>query len=182
MKKILPFKVRPFNMANFSGGSGTLLYSFPIILLVSFLMDTASIFVYSLISILSSKVLGMIEIRSIEKFLRKVYIPVASVLTALITLAYLGVIAFEFYYFDDFSVILLLTYIFIAWSPFAVNYLAILSALKFAHKKELTVIDDETWFESINGMKFFGLTVAFSVAYAIIAALIVSPFWLWEYF
>lgn len=161
MKKLFPFKIRPFNMANFSSGSGYLVFYYVFFMLGTYLLNVLVNIPLTVISSKLSKNQGWVKTRTIKRALNFVYVPVAIVLSVVLTFVYMW--GLKFIYTD--GVIATIAYAFCAASPFVIVYFAILTALIIADRKDKTKFD-ENGVERVKGLYVFLVSFAFVLFYS----------------
>ena len=163
MKKFLPFKIRPFNMANFSSGSGYLALYYVLFMLGTYLLNVLVNIPLTVISSKLSKNQGWVKTRNIKRGLNFVYVPIAVVLSFVLTFVYMW--GLEFIYTD--GVVATIAYAFCAASPFVIVYFAILTALKVADRKDKTKVDDKGD-ERVKGLFVFAVSFLFVFLYSLV--------------
>lgn len=165
MKKFRPFKIRPFNMANFSGGSGYLVFVYVYILIGTQLFN---IFINIPLTLITTKIAksgGWVKAKTIKRGLNFVFIPTAVVLTIVLTFVYMFGLGFIY---EDTSIVSFIAYVFCAASPFIIIYLAIITAVNTAEEREKAALDDINEKE-VKGSSFILRSIAFTALYSFMA-------------
>ncbi len=147
-------------MANFSSGSGYLVFYYIFLMLGTHLLNVLVNIPLTVISSKLSKNQGWVKTRSIKRGLNFVYVPIAIVLSVVLTFVYM--LSFEFVYTD--GVIATIAYAFCAASPFVIVYFAIITALKVADSKDKTIVDDNGD-ERVKGLFVFSVSFLFVLLY-----------------
>ena len=173
MKKLLPFKIRPFNMANFSSGSGYFAFHYLFILLATYLVNAVANVPLTLVTALISKSKGKVKVSVLKKVLYFFYIPVAAVATIVLTIMYMDI---GFIYTGDF--ISLIGYIYCAATPFLIIYFAFIKAMNVILKEEKTerekteseTVNEDDGEEKVNAWALLGYSFWYVFLYSLAAA------------
>lgn len=173
MKKLLPFKIRPFNMANFSSGSGYFAFYYVFILLATYLVNAIANIPLTIIPALVRKPRGLLKTDTLKKALHYYYIPVAAVATIVLTIVYTY---WGFIYTGGF--ISLIGYIYCAATPFLIIYFAFIEAIKVVLKGKTTdgekteeeTVNKEDKEKKVNARALFGYSFLFVFLFSLAAA------------
>ena len=152
-------------MANFSGGSGYLVFFYVYILVLAQLLNILINVPLTLIKTKTAKGSGWIKASSVKKGLNRVFIPISVILTIVLTFVYkLG----AGFIYDDGSVVAIIAYVFCAASPFIIIYLAILTAVNTAQERDEAALDDINEKE-VKGASFILSSMAFTLLYSVLS-------------
>lgn len=173
MKKLLPFKIRPFNMANFSSGSGYFAFFYLFILLATYLVNAIANIPLTIIPALISKSKGKVKVSLLKKVWYFFYIPVAVVATIVLTIVYKDR---GFIYTGDF--ISLIGYIYCAATPFLIIFFAFIKAMNVILKEEKTerektegeTVNEDDGEEKVKAEDLFSYSFLYVFLYSLVAA------------
>ena len=150
-------------MANFSGGSGYLVFVYVYILIGTQLFNILINIPLTLITTKIAKSGGWVKAKTIKRGLNFVFIPTAVVLTIVLTFVYMFGLGFIY---EDTSIVSFIAYVFCAASPFIIIYLAVQSAVRTAEGREAPYDENE---EEVKGVSVFIRSIAFTALYSFIA-------------
>ena len=125
MKKILPFKIRPFNMANFSGGSGYMMFYYAFILLVTYPLYFIVSIPLSRLGARKNEASPTVDTRKVKSMLKHIYLPVTAVISVILTVVY-DYIGFVY----SGGILAWVAEFYCACTPFAMIFTAIMIVVK----------------------------------------------------
>lgn len=172
MKKFLPFKIRPFNMANFSGGSGYLLPTFILYLMpATYLLNFIATSLLTFLPAKKAKSNGWVSVKTVKKCLYRKYLPFAAIIAIPLSIVSALTDAFDTIYTTGFIWVYLAA-VFYAVIPFVLIFFSILTSVFVLCVCGKAVINDDTGEKMVKAKSVFGLSILFLFLFSIVAFII----------